>query len=136
MKPTPEEETQLAELPFAVLAVTLACDTNLRDEEIAAAQRGLNSLDIGDLLSLVEATGHSPTELFEMAWLEDDPRRTVAERTAVLSAVFGPSRAEDLRRELALLSRLVGAASDRPLRGKDRLAFVRAAEHALGVYPS
>jgi hypothetical protein len=136
MKPTPEQEAQLAELPFAVLALTLASDTNLHEEEIAAAQRGLNTLDIGELMSAVSATEHSPTELFEMAWLEDDPRETIANRAALLSSVFGPARARMLCEELALLSRLVGAASDRPLRGRDRLAYVVAAERALGVSPS
>jgi hypothetical protein len=130
---TRDQEAELAELPFQVIALALARDTQLRDEEIAAAQRALNALDLAELMRAVRGADHSPTELFELAWLEDDPAAAVSARAERLTAHFGPRRARALREELALLARLVSAASDRPLRGRNRATFVRAVERALDV---
>jgi len=134
--PKADEVAQLAELPFAVIALALANDTNLCDEEIAAAQRALNALDLRELMYAVREADHSPTELFELAWLEDDPSSTVAARAALMSTLFSPGRARELCEELAILARLVSAASDRPLRGQDRSTFVRAVDDALGISAS
>ncbi|MEM9196134.1 MAG: hypothetical protein AAGF12_43620, partial [Myxococcota bacterium] len=131
--PTPDATQELAELPFLTLAVALASDTNLSDEEIAAAQRGLNGLDLDELMVAVRDADHSPTELFEFAWLEDNPADRARAQVKLLASCFGEERADALVEELGVLVRLVSAASDRPLRGQSREVFARRAERALGL---
>ena len=63
-----KKPSSIAEMPFLVIATALARDTELCDEEIEAAQRGLNDLDMPELMAAVQSVEHSPTELFELAW--------------------------------------------------------------------
>ena len=116
------------------MATVLARDTNLTDAEIGAAQAALNGLDIPELMAAVSAAPHSATELFELAWLDDDPASSLAGRTHLLFDLFGDERGEVLRRQLLGLARIVADASTRPLRdapeGSQR--GYRRAEQALG----
>jgi hypothetical protein len=133
--PTAADQERLAELPFVVLALALARDTELTDEEIAAAERGLNTLDIPELMTAVRSMSHSPTELFELAWLEEPPEQAVSQGSALLPSLFGDARAVALRRSLLELADRVTSASDRPLRRSDepRAARLDRVRLALGL---